>query len=113
MTGSAGMLRALRNRRLCVLFSIAAGLMVSLAARAADLELPTDAKILEALKAKRLTRCPRAPARPGCGGARLQNPPPISAPGGHGGSDATIKFDARRSLPARGAVLTGSTWTFP
>jgi hypothetical protein len=61
-----------------MLFSIAAGLMVSLAAapaQAADLELPADAKILKALKAKRLTRCPHVSARPRCGGAQLQNPP--------------------------------------
>jgi hypothetical protein len=72
------MLRAFRKRRFGILFSIAAGLMASLAgapARAADLELPTDAKILKALKAKRLTRCPHAPARPRCGGARLQFAP--------------------------------------
>ena len=78
MTGRAGMLRTLRKRRFGMLFSIAAGLMVSLTvapARAADLALPTDAKILEALKAKRLTRCPQVPTRPGCGGARLRNPP--------------------------------------
>jgi hypothetical protein len=61
-----------------MLFSIAASLMVSLSAasvRAADLALPTDEKILEALKAKRLTRCPRASARPRCGGAQLQKRP--------------------------------------
>jgi hypothetical protein len=77
MTGSAGMLRTLRKRRFGMLFSIAAGLMVSLTvapARAADLELPTDEKILEALKAKRLTRCPQASTRPRCSGAQLQNP---------------------------------------
>jgi hypothetical protein len=73
------MLRILRKRRIGMLFSIAAGLMVSLnvaPAGAADLELPTDAKILEALKAKRLTRCPQTSQRPKCGGARLQTPPP-------------------------------------
>ena len=78
MTGRTGMLRTLRKRRFGMLFSIAAGLMVSIAgapARAADLALPTDAKILEALKAKRLTRCPHAPARPRCGGAQLQKLP--------------------------------------
>ncbi len=72
------MLGALRRRRFGMLFSIAAGLMVSLTvapARAADLDLPTDEKILEALKAKRLTRCPQTSTRPRCGGARLQNPP--------------------------------------
>jgi hypothetical protein len=61
-----------------MLFSIVAGLMVSLtvaAARAADLDLPTDEKILKALKAKRLTRCPQTSTRPRCGGARLQDPP--------------------------------------
>jgi hypothetical protein len=77
MRGTTHMLRALRKRRFGMLFSIAASLMVSLTvapARAADLALPTDAKILEALKAKRLTRCPQVPTRPGCGGARLWNP---------------------------------------
>jgi hypothetical protein len=77
MRGTAGMLRALRKRRFGMLFSIAAGLMVSLTAppaRAADLELPTDAKILKALKAKRLTRCPQTSTRPRCGGAHLRNP---------------------------------------
>ena len=73
MTGRAGMLRELRFG---ILFSIVAGgLMVSLTvapARAAD--LLTDEKILEALKAKRLTRCPQAGTR--CGGAKLQTPPP-------------------------------------
>jgi hypothetical protein len=78
MRGRAGMLRTLRKRRLGMLFSIAAGLMVSLTvapARAADLELPTDEKFLEALKAKRAARCPQTSTRPRCGGARLQNPP--------------------------------------
>jgi hypothetical protein len=79
MTGRAGMLRALCKRRFGMLFSIVAGLMVFLnvaPARAADLEIPTDAKILQALKAKRLTRCPQTSTRPRCGGARLQNPSP-------------------------------------
>ena len=70
------MLQALGKRRFGVLFSVVTGLMVSLTvapARAADLDLPTDEKILEALKAKRLTRCPQASPRPGCGGARLRN----------------------------------------
>jgi hypothetical protein len=70
------MLLTLRKRRFGMLFSLAAGLMVSLAAapaRAADLELPADAKILKALKAKRLTRCPRVSKR--CGEARLRNRP--------------------------------------
>jgi hypothetical protein len=78
MTGTAGMLGAHRNRRFGMLFSIVAGLLVSLTvapARAADLALPTDEKILEALKAKRLTRCPHAGGRLRCGGARLRNPP--------------------------------------
>jgi hypothetical protein len=60
MRGTADMLRALRKRRFGMLFSIVTGLMVSLTAapaRAADLDLPTDEKILEALKAERLTRC--------------------------------------------------------
>jgi hypothetical protein len=77
MRSTAGMFRVFRKSRFGMLFSIVTGLMVSLTvapARAADLELPTDAKILAALKAKRLTRCPHAPARPRCGGARLQNP---------------------------------------
>ncbi len=75
MTGRAGMLRALR---VGILFSIVAGgLMVSLTvapARAAD--LLTDEKILEALKAKRLTRCPQASTLSRCGGAQLQTPLP-------------------------------------
>jgi hypothetical protein len=78
MSAGAGMLRALRKRRFGMLFSIAAGLMVFLTAapaQAADLDLPTDAKILRALKAKRLTRCPQTSTRPRCGGARLRNPP--------------------------------------
>jgi len=78
MRGTADMPRTLRKRRFGMLFSIATGLMVSLTvgpAQAADLDLPADVKILKALKAKRLTRCPQAPARPGCGGARLRNPP--------------------------------------
>jgi hypothetical protein len=77
MRGRAGMLQTLHKRRFGMLFSIAAGLMVSLTvapARAADLDLPTDAKILQALKAKRLTRCPQALTRPGCDGARSHNP---------------------------------------
>jgi hypothetical protein len=72
------MRRTLRKCRFSMLFSIAAGLMVSLTAvpaRAADLDLPTDAKILDALKAKRLTRCPQSSMRPRCGGARLRHPP--------------------------------------
>jgi hypothetical protein len=78
MRGRADMFGALRKHRFGMLFSIAAGLTVSLTvapARAADLDLPTDEKILEALKAKRLTRCPQTSTRPRCGGARLQNPP--------------------------------------
>jgi hypothetical protein len=69
------MIRTLRKRWFGVLFSIAAGVMVSLAAasaRAAD--LLTEEKILEALKAKRHPRCPQVESRPRCGGARLQNP---------------------------------------
>jgi hypothetical protein len=76
MRDTAHMLRTLRKRRFGMLFSIVAGLMVSLTVapvRAADLALPTDEKILEALKAKRLTRCPHTRLR--CGGAQLRNPP--------------------------------------
>jgi hypothetical protein len=79
MRGRADMLRTLRKRRFGLLFSIVVGLMISLTvapARAADLELPTDEKILQALKAKRLTRCPQTSPRSKCGGARLQTPPP-------------------------------------
>lgn len=78
MSSRADMQRTVRRCWFAMLFSIAASLMVSLSAvpvRAADLALPTDEKILEALKAKRLTRCPRASARPGCGGAQLQKRP--------------------------------------
>jgi hypothetical protein len=78
MTGTAGMLGAHRNRRFGMLFSLVIGVMVSLTvapARAADLAPPTDEKILKALKAKRLTRCPHAGTRLRCGGARLRNPP--------------------------------------
>jgi hypothetical protein len=60
MRCTAEMRRALRKHRFGTLFSIVAGFMVSLTvapARAADLDLPTDKKILETLKAKRLTRC--------------------------------------------------------
>jgi hypothetical protein len=60
MRCTADMLRALRKDRFGMLFSIVAGFMVSLTvapARAADLDLLTDKKILETLKAKRLTRC--------------------------------------------------------
>jgi hypothetical protein len=67
-----------RKRRFGVLFSIVTGFMGSLIvapARAADLNLPTDAKIVKELKAKRLTRCPQAGTRTKCGGARLLNPP--------------------------------------
>jgi hypothetical protein len=68
------MLRALRKRRFGMLFSIVAGFMVYLTvAPAQPADLLTDEKILEALKAKRLTRCPQAMTR--CGGARLQHPP--------------------------------------
>jgi hypothetical protein len=73
------MLRTLRKRRFGVLFSVAAGLMVCLTAggQAADLELPAaDQKILDMLKAKRLTRCPHTETRPRCGGAKLENPRP-------------------------------------
>jgi hypothetical protein len=48
MRGIADKLRAFRKRRFGMLFSIVAGLMVSLtvaAARAADLALPTDIEI--------------------------------------------------------------------
>jgi hypothetical protein len=61
MTARTDMCRTFRKRRFGMVFSIAAGLMVSMtvvSARAADLELPTDGQILTALKAKRLTRCP-------------------------------------------------------
>jgi hypothetical protein len=59
-----------------MLFSIVAGLMASVTVapvRAAD--LLTNEKILDALKAKRLTQCPAASTRPRCGGARLQHAP--------------------------------------
>jgi hypothetical protein len=78
----ADMLRTLRRRRFAMLFGLAAILMVALGAAsvwAADLALPTDEKILEALKAKRLTRCPQVSTRPRCGGAQLQRPPLKSA----------------------------------
>lgn len=78
MRGIVDMLRALRICRFGVLFSIVVGLTISLDVApgwAADLDLPTDKTILKALKAKRLTRCPRASTRPSCGGARLQNRP--------------------------------------
>jgi hypothetical protein len=68
------MLRALRKRWFGMLFGIITGLMVSLTVapvRAADFDLPTDAKIQHALKVKRLTRCLQTHTR--CGGARLQN----------------------------------------
>jgi hypothetical protein len=77
MSSRAGMQRTLRRCWFAMLFSIAS-LMASLSAApvwAADLALPTDEKILEALKAKRLTRCPRVIARPRCGGAQLQKRP--------------------------------------
>jgi hypothetical protein len=73
------MLRTHRKLWLGMLFSIASGVMVCVAIvpiRAADLEQPSDEKILEALKAKRLTRCPRTVTRQSCGGAQLQNPSP-------------------------------------
>jgi hypothetical protein len=78
MRGTADMLRAFRKRRFGMLFSIVTGLMVSATvapAQAADLDRPTDEKILEALKANRLTRCPHGGARRRCGGARLRSPP--------------------------------------
>jgi hypothetical protein len=78
MSNRVDMRRTLRRCWFAMLFGVAASLMVSPNAapvRAADLALPTDEKILEALKAKRLTRCPRASARPRCGGAQLQNRP--------------------------------------
>jgi hypothetical protein len=76
MRCTADTLRALRKRRFGMLFSIVAGVSLTVApARAADLALPTDEKILETLKAKRLMRCPQSSTRPGCGGARLQFPP--------------------------------------
>ena len=53
MRGRADMLQTLRKRQFGMLFTIAAGLMVSLTvapARAADLDLPTDAKILSGLR---------------------------------------------------------------
>jgi hypothetical protein len=65
-------------RRFGMLLGIVAGLMGSLIAapaQAADLDLPTDAKIVKVLKAKRLMRCPQAGTRTRCGGARLLNPP--------------------------------------
>jgi hypothetical protein len=82
MRGRMDMLRTYRQRRFGVFVAIAAGLMVSLTvapARSADLDLPTDAKILKALKAKRLMRCPQTSMRAGCGGARLQKSVPMSA----------------------------------
>lgn len=59
------------------LFGVAAVLMAALTAapaRAADLPIPLDVQILNALKAKRLVRCPRVDTRARCGGARLHNP---------------------------------------
>jgi hypothetical protein len=68
------MLRVLHKYGFATLLGIAAGLMVSLSAPPAPAtELLTDEKILDALKAKRLTRCPVMSTRPRCGGARLHN----------------------------------------
>jgi hypothetical protein len=78
MRGRADIYRARRKRRFGLLLGIAAGLMAAMTAapaRAADLELPSaDKQILDALKAKRLTRCPQTSTQPRCGGARLQSP---------------------------------------
>jgi hypothetical protein len=77
MRGRANMLRTRRKLWFGMLFSIAACVMVSVAIVpiwAADLEQLSDDKILEALKAKRLTRCPRTVTRSSCGGAQIRNP---------------------------------------
>jgi hypothetical protein len=71
------MFQVIRKHGFAMLLGIAAGLAVSLAvvpARAAD--LLAEEKILQALKAKRLTRCPAVSALPRCGGARLHHPLP-------------------------------------
>jgi hypothetical protein len=79
MSGRAGMIRALRFG---MLFGTVDGLVVCLPlapTRAANLDVPTNEKILEVLKAKRLTRCPQASTRSRCGGAQLQTSPPEKA----------------------------------
>jgi hypothetical protein len=103
------MLRTLRKRRFGMLFSVA-GVMVSLnvvPVRAADLELPTDAKILEALKAKRLTRCPQTSTRPRCGGARLQHPPPKGRLSMSKSFSALLRGHRGLSFKARAEMMLG------
>jgi hypothetical protein len=76
MRGRVDMRQIHHKRCFGMLFSIAVGLMVSLTvapARAADLELLTDEKILAAVKAKRLTRCPQTRTRPSWGEAQLHD----------------------------------------
>lgn len=70
------MLRRLGNRRIDAAFAAVLGSVLLLAGAAVGraAEQPTGEQILDALKAKRLTRCPQASAASGCGGAQLGQP---------------------------------------
>ncbi len=54
---------------------IGGAMQLANAASALAIEQPTEAQILDALKAKRLTRCPHLSERSECGGAQLTQQP--------------------------------------
>ena len=67
----------LDNRRIGAALAAVIGGAMLLAGVASVLavEQPTEAQILDALKAKRLTRCPHLSEKSGCGGAPLAHRP--------------------------------------
>jgi len=76
MSVKANIFQRPRKLRFGLLFAIViGGVTVTLTVGSGlAVDQPTEAQILQALKAKRLTRCPQPSARSGCGGAPLQNP---------------------------------------
>jgi len=75
---------------------------------AVAIEQPTEAQIVDALKAKRLTRCPHASAISGCGGAPLAPPeekPSINVEIPFGYASAVLGPTAKSILSILGEAL--------
>jgi outer membrane protein OmpA-like peptidoglycan-associated protein len=80
---------------------IGGAMLVAGAAPVAADEQATEAQILDALKAKRLTRCPDASAVSGCGGAPLAHPAREKPGGERSGIDVEIHFGTASAIPGR------------
>jgi outer membrane protein OmpA-like peptidoglycan-associated protein len=65
---------------------------------------PTEAQILDALKARRLTRCPHPPPTLGCGEAGSQSQQALPSPEGHAPTTIDIEIPFRYASAALGAV---------